>query len=613
MSNIGSFRNAVVGQSAVTGPSLKVGNDTKIDDVRNFLRENEGQTKVYGHKDKTTGAVTLYVSDKKTSLFDRVTQRSATRREVAREEIGRLLGDLKASHDGKTLSDTIRKPLTAILDNVKNRIMAPESRALRSTDVLKYTAAARSVSNVVEERESAPEKATYDLDHVLSEAPGDGRTYADRPLTSLTKGRSTLEAPQISIGGKDYAPARYLASGGFGDVCAYRATDGSMLAVKLSKTPDDDSVGQTTADVHGDAAKEIAMHLKATESGDGNLLAMKGAFKLEDGRVGVALEFAPNGNVFDMGHAIIDAIATDPTQVGAGQITRDEADLIRLTMIKDMATGVQQLHDTGVTHFDFKSPNCLIDQHGTVKVADFGGSYVGSASPRSLQIDIDAAGWKAPELSQARSFTDKLTQEKNLGLGKFEPSAIEEFQAAAKKDVITHLKLVFPGQAESAYEGTAANLMSNRDANIADDLVKMSRIDSSVDVWGLGTSALDLFSKTGVNPDQKRDSIVEDDVRDWSENGLNRALGGRDASGALPSDVLAQSTGHGGIDDLINGLLLPDPDKRAAFFTDDFKGHPAMQLPGVGSPEARALVAAIASKDATVIASARSALAAAFP
>lgn len=68
-----------------------------------------------------------------------------------------------------------------------------------------------------------------------------------------------------------------------------------------------------------------------------------------------------------------------------------------LCLIKDISSGVADLHMLGVLHRDLKSANILLTKMQRAKIADLGLAEIG----RSYEAHRGTRGWMAPELSQA--------------------------------------------------------------------------------------------------------------------------------------------------------------------------------------------------------------------
>eukprot|EP00698_Gefionella_okellyi_P005643 TRINITY_DN15117_c0_g1_i1.p1 TRINITY_DN15117_c0_g1~~TRINITY_DN15117_c0_g1_i1.p1 ORF type:complete len:969 (-),score=229.55 TRINITY_DN15117_c0_g1_i1:6-2912(-) len=102
-------------------------------------------------------------------------------------------------------------------------------------------------------------------------------------------------------------------------------------------------------------------------------------------------EFMPRGSLFDVLHD-----ASIPLTW-----------LQRLRMARDTAAGMLYLHSLNppVIHRDLKTPNLLVDDHFTVKVADFGASRVKADSATMTSIGTPA--WTAPEVLRNTRYSEK--------------------------------------------------------------------------------------------------------------------------------------------------------------------------------------------------------------
>jgi serine/threonine protein kinase len=427
---------------------------------------------------------------------------------------------------------------------------------------------------------------------VFSDGIADGETTVKGP-----KNRD-VALPHIEIGGKEYKPSRLLGEGSFGDAYEYVRVDdpSSKIAFKLSRI-DEDSPKENAKSIDGTAA-EINAHMAAYGKGNDHVLGMKGAVRLPDGRIGIALEVAPNGTVDEMAQKISGAIGDGP-----GKITQGEADILRLTMLKDMAQGLQHMHDTqGVTHYDFKPPNCFIGADGVVKVADFGLSLDKADEHGTTRLDdagkVDNPLYKAPELMHAEDVGRRL---KDL---EKEATKAETRRAFAK------MKQLLPNADVSVLQALTGSVMAPRYQEIeAQRLSDKSGLffGREVDIWGLGASALEIF--TGHRPlDHHRfASASEEGIVAFGLNRNNEPLSDPDQDGHPQGNSVGLRTGNQRIDQLLTDMLRPDPGDRAT--AKNIVNHQAMAAKGVGSPEAKALIVALQGNDAAEIGRARQALA----
>ena len=394
----------------------------------------------------------------------------------------------------------------------------------------------------------------------------------------------TADLPKIILqtptGPKEYAPEGFLGTGGFADVYSYKATDGSneVIAYKVSK----DNSPTAIDDVGG----EVLAHSKMVGAGNANVLGLKGAIRTPDGRIGIALELAPNGDAFEFSQQLIAALGNGP-----GQVTNAQAELIRLTLFKDMAQGLSHIQETqGMIHLDFKSPNCLIGTDGTLKVADFGTSQEGDEFQLVASKVPDNPAWLSPELVLAKN----------------DQSSIIDFEKPVLKQVAQsidgQIRSLFPQATAKQVKFLKQNILLPHTKTAVEDL----RVGNTSDTWALGMAASDLFTGTYFGHHNQFMSQTESQLKDFASNPNNVAVAPLGPNNQLPQGALIASTGNLAIDGVLNRLLDPNPDNRPDISV-------ALQdrvfaTAGVGSPEVRALILAVASGDANRIDQAKAAL-----
>lgn len=417
----------------------------------------------------------------------------------------------------------------------------------------------------------------------------------DAPLTKVPSANGRfVDLPSITVGGHDYKPTGYLGEGGYGKVYEFTSlTDPTKkIAVKLSN--------DTSPKAMDEALEEIDLHRGAFGDGCDQVVGFEGALRMPDGRIAIAMELAPHGTVHDFSQVLSDAIATGPQQ-GPGQITEAEASIVRLTMLLDMATGLEHMHDEqGVTHYDLKGPNCFIGEDGTVKLADFGLSIEGDGPTRSEDAGkIDNPFWKAPELCRQDGLRGRL---KDLEKTTFNHDLTQK---------VSELRQLLPSASEGTLKTLARSILLPRSEELAAATAsdrQMLFFERSVDVWGLGATALQLF--TGVLPADFSDGGFLSESQEMIEkHGANRnnvALADPGPDGKPQGGALGLKTGDPQIDGLLNAMLAPDPRDRPD--ARQILGHSAMGRDGVGSDEARALIVALKSGDPQKILQARQAL-----
>jgi len=87
---------------------------------------------------------------------------------------------------------------------------------------------------------------------------------------------------------------------------------------------------------------------------------------------------------------------TDFLNRNHGQLTMER----RFTILLEVASGLRYLHQVIVIHGDLTGSNILLDQHGRIRIADFGLAIVSIESDQSMSIPshVCAPRWAASEL-----------------------------------------------------------------------------------------------------------------------------------------------------------------------------------------------------------------------
>ena len=422
-----------------------------------------------------------------------------------------------------------------------------------------------------------------------------GRTVTITSYTPTGNAEHT-ELPCLIIDDKEFTPTRFMAEGGYGDVFELAAEDGSKMAFKVLK-PIKDDVADPAAALLQVTQKEVQSHLLAEGSGHQNILSLRGVAELPNGQFGIALEFAPNGNVEDLFKAAHKpgVLCESGAEPAHGQISRADLETIALTVFADAVDSMDHLHNRqGAINFDAKPQNLLIMEGGRIVTADFGTAFDGRSATMREAPEIEQAVYKAPEFEKAR--VDLRAAGTSL-----------ETETKAKLDDI------FKGYSPDLVE----KLKKARLESVADTVTMTQKVD----VWGLGASLFHMATGHTLLHDslwlnQRSDALV--DFGQASNAALSeRPIGPleeRDSLGALPllDGAIGQSTGNPVIDTLINKLLSPKPEDRPS--TAGIKADPTLRRPGVRHPAAYELIAAIAQKNPDKIDAARiKLLAAALP
>ncbi len=388
----------------------------------------------------------------------------------------------------------------------------------------------------------------------------------------------------ITIGGQEFAPTKYLGAGAFGVAFEYQSVDDPSEKIAL-KLPKPEMVGTTEdkAKLVKDFAQEAVMHRKAQGDGDARLLGLKGEVRFPDGTLGLAMEVAPNGDVHKISKSINE-------MVKAGSMTTAEANALHLTMIKDMALGLQHMAGLDVQHLDFKSSNCFIGSDGTAKVADFGLTASGKEVSIGHFTQLPSWFYAAPEIPLNSDAAKKEGKEYQEGISKAARDRVRELFPTMEGNAVSMIvKSVFSAANRAEQTKIIANASQEH------------FLTSAADAWGLGASAIEML--TGFLPFDSATPGAETASSHLDFYGNNPTLeplaDGRGADGRPLNGSAGVKTGDTAIDDLLTGLLRADP--KARFTADNVLKSAALQLPGVGSDQARALIAAIGGGDSEAI------------
>jgi serine/threonine protein kinase len=604
-----------------------------LQDLHALVKDGGDKGRIAGKRDKTTGEIKLYVKPHSAGLWSRLTGKAKERREAAAEGLKEMFDRFKDEKPEvkRSLFNDVKKLISDRVDS---------KHAVRAGGVRAFTKAVKDAGKNVEAEKkpsnTGPKLAqlgdTFDVARFASDlhgaVTGNGNTTSDdlaNAIVTAFKGQNPSQAelkefalsngegfktellsalkltvpnhadafggpeastmlneafhkaasdmlpdkvivnnnangqpqlPSIKVGGTDYHYAnKKLGSGGLGDVFLYQDNAGSKIAFKLLKDGDAEDLAE-----HIDAMRtEYDAHMNCLGGGHNNVLGLKGVVKMPDGRIGLALEIAPNGDAFDFAVNLSQHLAN-------GALSNEEADVIRLTMLQDMIEGMRHIQeDQRMIHLDFKPPNCMISANGMVKIADFGTTRAGTSIALSnVPDEISNPQWKSSELLKAETEAGKTSANK--------ANAFAE-----------NLKKAFP-----KIENKRVNDITRPIRQHATDKAKAAiTIGNQTDTWSLGISAINIFTGDTILNDEKFDSDREARIR-----GVKVALGQPGPDGKLPEGSLAKKTGNPGVDNLINSLLDPDPNRRPSF-TDALQAA-VFSTPGVGSPQARDLLIALA-------------------
>lgn len=360
----------------------------------------------------------------------------------------------------------------------------------------------------------------------------------------------------IMIDGVRYTKGTKLGEGGFGIVHEYTNTvDGTKVALKTALNFDPNDQGSIDA-----FKREANAHRAAAGGSPANVVGFVGAVKMNDGQIGVAVSVARHGSAEKATDRIFAAVQS-------GTLPQNTATAMRLSLLRDMANGLNNLKQgeegQGTVHFDFKRDNVFIDADGVGLVGDFGLSAKGN------RFDFGTSDFPANKMQTSPEF---LKTDDRGSLGQIVSRQTSAFTAAVADR--------FKGLDKTQKK----DLLSDCNAGVspASKRLKNEVSAEKVDAWALGYAA--FVTMFGREPLDNITGNLDADKgnRLKSFGGNARAIdvsvtdGSRTDWATQTSGAFAGSTGDPQLDDLINGLLHPDPDQRLT--VAQALAHPALAM-----------------------------------
>lgn len=589
-------------------PKLTVTNQTTLDQLRQFSDSAGANAKIRGKQNKD-GSVTLYASTKKgTGLENKVQDDRGGKQATARYAVTMVLNRVKGANldaamanvkaqlpaqgelRGAGLAHLVQQAQTARQNAVDaprglDQLGAALDGALRegNAPALKHLTAelGKSLADYMNGKPADAQFAfvTSRGDAFKGQALGALASQLHDPtplLESYRQGgpikavlddayqQATMRLPNrhiddntLSLNGTVYTKDRHLAAGGFGSVDVYKAASGEEIAVKTSIAASPEG----RAAKFDEAAAEAKAHASAVAGGPANVVGLKGVVRTPEGGLQIALELASRGDA----HAAIDKLNAAAAR---GDITPREANLARLTIVKDMVQGLRHVQETrGMTHLDVKAPNFFVDAGGVVKLGDFGTAKEGGVQ-RLLKNPVDNPIWTAPEVIKGGRERGALT------------TALDAASTAAKKAALADIdKTLSPADQDTARQNIVKKYAERAEKHTA--AVAPFSITSKADTWSVGVDAYRLF--TNEFPfDSGFLSEIGDKLIDFAADPAKRVR----IPDTVDTGLSDADLGH--LNALVGGLMHPDPQQRTTL--SQALQNPLLQHPAVGSPEARAVI-----------------------
>lgn len=234
-------------------------------------------------------------------------------------------------------------------------------------------------------------------------------------VTSMVEGVQSslpnriLNDTSVMLNGKEYKNKTFLAEAGFAKVFSYESDDGQKIVIKEPHKPDDISERDFQKLLEEQSGKELDAHYHAMGSdgvtGHSNIVKLIGAVHTDQGPL-IAMEFVDKGDLYGF---IYDG-DNKVSKLSSKDYTPEQKETIQKTVLFQMLQGLDHMGDRGMTHFDIKFDNFLINSEGEVKVADFGLSKTENVF-QGQRTDVgDNPIYKAPEaLKLSNNYTFEIS------------------------------------------------------------------------------------------------------------------------------------------------------------------------------------------------------------
>ncbi len=624
--------------------AITVTTSTRLDDIQNLALASETNARLVGKRDGQGNILLYHSQNADPGLWSRLTGRAAEKRALAREAVQQALANTFPS---TTATD-------ATLCSVRRMLNANQSREVRAGELVLLAQFASTAPkagqswlanaalnpiklSALEAGFAAQEEggrhlpavadhfATYlaglfkasgadaqafalgdsrafkgDLLRHLEEAVGkkhalaklDGRGVDD--FLSMVFHRTAskvlpngVTGSTLSLNGESYSRTGKVGEGSDGvRVELFTGPKGKQVAVKFFPNIDKTErpgfaheQEQKRQAAIRTIQREVAAFSSAAAGHHANVLGYEGLVHTPAGEVGIVMEYAPHGTLGNIGKNIAEVLARK-------DISPKAALTVKVAILRDMVEGMAHLHrKQGLAHLDFKPQNCFVGEGGICKVADFGNSIEAgkfSIAEGELPATFEYVAPEAHGFDVARR---KLAFDRSL----------HDFSAMSSK--------VAPGDRRMGSDAVL-DMLARQGGTL---LESKSNIDGkTLDAWALGSAMFAIVFGRDISQCTPSGSPMKGyEVRD-ALLGLAAKPGKRvidvnanDAgpqgnAGRLADGAFAGSSGNALVDDLINKLMHPDPEKRLS--VDKARNHPLFGTTrGVGSADCRKLLVELAA------------------
>ena len=513
--------------------------------------------------------VLFFKSDAPSSLLARISGKAAERRDLAKTALDQIVSHVEGNL-GNKLKTSAKDILVELHNNVAGRDGHALTRDLKG--ILKNFAPALIGLNQADKalRAQTPPPQQQQAPKLETALPANliGTTGAN---VQVDHNGQMKDLPKVQIGGNTYTPVKHLADGSFGGTFLYR-NENNNNDVKVVKIPLDA--------IDADASKllqdkkiqqkmqqfeqEVIQHANIGGGANRNAgtVAMEGAFRLPNGAPCLIMEHMPNGTLADFGKGLR-ALELKDGDDPKGKIPTKLADLISLSLLKDVATGVDGMHAQNLVDCDVKDENVMISADGHAKLCDFG-ELRNADDVEAHKLANTNPRYASPQLLQvSRAYQGDRVQV-STGLG----------------NIIDNLQL-----SKEDKKKVREEMRNAIDQGYAMDAGQVDFDPFANDIYGIGTIATKLFTGQNVRPDdhEKHNDEIANYVVGYT-NAVQPKNGNQ-----LPDDALVAATGKRDVDNLLSGLLAKPQGQRLD--PDGVLSHDALTKPiGVGNDAVHAFV-----------------------
>jgi serine/threonine protein kinase len=511
--------------------TMNFGRGTSLAALQQSFADGDDALKLRATKN-SDGTVTLFATDRPTGTWGKLTGLSQQReaaRTALREWVKSELGEALSPAERKQLDTRIKTADKVDLALLKE-VMAQAQRGLEGLEDLPPPLLDRddSLGGLV-----LPRSTSSDSEGGLRIVPSD--TGRRPPIVE----DGTLKGDSMTLDEPGYKRSKVLGQGGFGRVSEFTGPGGQRVAVKelFSHIPQEE------------AQAEFNAHSRAMGDGTNtsHIVGLVGKTVNSSGEItGIVTEVMEGGDGLDAMNKILDAERD-------GRITPEDSRLIRLTMLKDMATGLGQLHSSkGVMHRDVKPENFLVSGDGVVKVSDFGTVAPESEQRGRALLSGGTIIYMSKEQLQEQTEVNRLA------------SRVERLRDEA-----------------AMMKGTYQAIALNDKADQLEQEMKTHGIGTPADVFSLGLSGIVVLKgRMGV----REEGHIQ---------ALHKALASPKESERQTAYNYLGINSNSDEDKLLRAMLSGDPKSRPT--AENVASTPPLDGAEVGSPRIRKLLADVAT------------------